>query len=744
MKTQNTSMRSRFVNPAALRYDFNRLSSDRSRTKSAQRIAKQQPLIPPSRSAQSERRHKKLLLEQQLATNPFIKGSKQPFSAPDFANIHNEDYLPAFCKGLAENKKEIQAIIQNPEKPTFENTIEPLSRGGKLMGDVAAVLFNLLSAHRTTALHKLAGKIESLSNDHAAATFTNAELFARVEAVYNQREKLDTEQRRLVESYYRTFADNGVSLPLQEQARVQAIDQRLSKLSLQFGDNVLKDTNSFEIWVIHKTDLDGIPADIVSGAAQRAGEKGRPDAWLFTAEPQSAKAVLRTAKNRELRRKVYEGYTTRGSRGNDNDNRAVVREIVQLRAERAHILGYESHAHYALKDRMAKTPEAANKLLQKMWDAAVVKTKQEKIELQKFADTLESQPTGLEPWDWSFYSELLRQKDYGFDNEALRPYLVLEKVRDAAFHLANRLYGLTFEPRADVAGYHPDVEAVDVKDANGKHLGLLYLDYYQRDEKASGAWMNNYREQQRVDGQGVRPIICNCCNFPQPRDGKPSLLDFSQVETLFHEFGHAIHGLVANTRYSELSGTNVARDFVEMPSQIMENWPGQPEFLKPFAHHYQTGEAIPDELIAKMERADKFNKGAETLAYLTSAIIDMRWHSLQHGQIANDLDPIAFEQKVLEEIGHVREVMPYHLSTHFKHLFSGGYSAGYYSYLWSEMLDADAFVPFKENGLYHQPTAKKLFTCLSSGASEDEMALYVALRGREPTPDALMARRGFT
>ena len=675
-------------------------------------------------------------------TNPFLTGYSTPFGAPPFDQIELEHYRPAFEKGLEEQMAEVRAIVRNPEPPTFENTIEAFERSGMLIGRVRNVLLNLSSADTSDELQEIVKETQPLYARHIDAIRLDRKLFNRVATVYRERGELEltTEQETLLEETYKDFVRGGAELDAASRERFREINQELATLTVQFGDNVLKEMNSAALVIEAEAELAGLPEAVRSNAAQTATELGFENAWVFTLQRTSWTPFLKYSERRPLRRNLYRAYMNIGNNDNEFDNKQIAARIAALRSERAQLLGYPSHAHYVLERNMAETPERVTGLLTQVWDPALARAQAEIKDIQTLIET-EGGEFKAQAWDWWFYSEKVRQQKFDLDEQALKPYFELERVRDGAFDVASRLYGIRFEPRPDVPTYHPDVRAFEVIDVDGRHIGLFYVDYFTRPSKRGGAWMNNYRDQSRMDGKEVRPIVANVCNFSKPAEGKPALLSLDEVRTLFHEFGHALHGLLADSTYESLSGTNVRRDFVELPSQIMENWAMDPEVLAGYARHYQTDEPIPVELVEKMQAAEKFNQGFATTEYLAASFLDLNWHTLTDGL---ERDSLEFEAAALEEIGLIPEIVARYRTTYFSHIFAGGYSSGYYSYLWAEVLDADAFEAFKEKGLFDQQLAGSFRrNILAAGGTEPPMELYLRFRGEEPKIDALLERRGL-
>lgn len=678
----------------------------------------------------------------QQSTNPFFTKYSTPFQTPPFEKIKLEHYMPAFKEGIKQEQKAIAAIVNNPEPATFANTIEALEYSGELLEKVNAVFNNQLSANTNDELQNIAREVSPLLSKNTDDILLNAKLFQRIKTVYDQKEdlNLNTEQKMLLEKYYKNFVRGGANLNEQQKAKLREINKELALLTLKFGENILKENNEFELVIEHETDLAGLPETVRTAAAEAAKERNHPGKWVFTLHKPSLIPFLKYSQKRDLREKIFKAYINRGDNDNELDNKAILTRIAALRVKKAHLLGYETHAHFILEKNMAKVPENVYDLLNQLWEPALKNAKNEATELQQMIH-LEGKNFKLQPWDRWYYAEKLKKAKYALDEAELRPYFKLENVRKGAFMVAEKLFGITFTPLNDVPRYHEDVEVFEVKDADSSHIGLLYTDYFPRASKRGGAWMSAFREQYKKDGKMVTPIIYNVGNFTKPTAEKPSLLNFDEVTTMFHEFGHALHGLLSNCTYKSLSGTDVAWDFVELPSQVMENWATEPEVLKMYAKHYKTNEPIPDELIEKIKKSGKFNQGFATVEYLAASFLDMDWHTLTD---TTEQNPIEFENKSLNKIGLIPEIVVIYRSPYFRHIFSGGYSAGYYSYIWAAVLDADAFQAFKETSLFDQKTAKALReNIFAKGGTEDPMELYKRFRGAEPKIEPLLERRGL-
>ena len=685
-----------------------------------------------------------LLTGSKRSSNPFLGEWDTPFKVPPFDEIKLEQYKPAFDEGMKRHKEEVEAIIGNDSAPTFENTIEAMDRSGALLARVSRVFFAMRSSMTNDDIEVIAKDVAPRLSKHSDEIRLNNALFQRVRAVYEQRTKLDLtpEQGKLLEESHKSFVRGGAKLPPDKKDRLKELNAELSVLSLKFGENVLKENNRFELVIEDKADLAGLPTSVIAAAAETATERGHEGKWVFTLHKPSMIPFLQYSERRGLREKIYKGYINRGDNDDELDNKETLARMATLRIERAELLGYETHAHYVLEENMAKKPENVYKLLDELWQPALKRAKAEAADMQKMIDE-EGGGFKLESWDWWYYAERVKKAKYDLDEEMLRPYFKLENVLAGAFELASRLFGLQFEERSDVPKYHEDVKVFEVKEADGTHVGILYVDYFPRASKRGGAWMGDFREQSIVNEKNIRPVIYNVGNFSKPTADKPSLLSFDEVNTLFHEFGHALHGLLSNCTYESLAGTNVARDFVELPSQIMENWASEPEVLKMYARHYETGEPMPDGLIEKVIKARHFNQGFATVEYLAASFLDMDWHTLAEAKSKTDV--LEFEDKSLGKIGLIPEIISRYRSTYFRHIFAGGYSSGYYSYIWAQVLDADAFQAFKEAGdLFDRKTAKAFRdNILSRGDTEDPMTLYKRFRGKEPSIEPLLERRGL-
>ena len=673
----------------------------------------------------------------QTETNPFLTEFQTEHGVPPFDKIKLEHYEPAFLKGIEEQNANIDAIVNNSEAPTFENVIVAFDNSSPILDRVGAIFYNMTDAEKTDGLNELSIKLAPTLSEHSDNISLNQELFKKVSAVYQQKESLGltTEQQRLLEETYKDFVRSGANLSPEKQARLREINKQLSTLGLQFSDNVLNENNAFKLYIDKEEDLAGLPEWFRQSAAEKAKEDGQEGKWLFTLGNASRIPFLQYSANRPLREQMYKAYISRGNNNDKNDNKKIITDIVSLRLEKAQLLGFDCYSNFVLDNTMAKNSATVMDFLNNLWNYSLPKAKAEAAELQKIMDK-DGKGEKLEAWDWWYYTEKLRKEKYNLEEDEIKPYFKLENVREGAFAVANKLYGITLTKLEGIPVYHPDVEVFEVKDADGSHLGVFYVDYFPRPGKSGGAWMSNYREQQG----DVRPLVCNVCSFTQPVGDIPSLLTIDEVETLFHEFGHALHGLLTKCNYKGISGTNVVRDFVELPSQINEHWATEPEVLKMYAKHYQTGETIPDSLIEKILNQKTFNQGFMTTELLAAAILDMNLHNLTDTKA---LDVLAYEKEAMNQLGLIPEIAPRYRPPYFNHII-GGYAAGYYSYLWANVLDNDAFEAFKEHGIFDKKTAD-LFrhNVLEKGNSEDPMTLYKNFRGTEPQLEPMLKNRGM-
>ena len=677
-----------------------------------------------------------------MQKNPLLEPFNTPFGTPPFNLIQKTHFKPAFMEGIKQQKAEIDTIVNNPQKPTFKNTVEALENCGQLLKSVSSIFGTLNSALTDEEMQSIAKDISPILTQNSDDIWLNEKLFLRVKKVYDNQDnfQLNSEQQKLLDEYYKTFVRGGANLDEQEKTRLREINKELSLLSLKFGENVLKETNKFELVLDNEKDLAGLPKDVITAAAETAKERGYEGKWVFTIHKPSLIPFLQFSDKREFREILFKAYISKGNHDDDLDNKEILSKMAALRAERANLLGYKTHAHFILEKNMAKVPENVYSLLDQLWKPALKRAKAEAKDLQRLIHK-DGHDFQLQPWDWWYYAEKLKKEKYDLDDESLRPYFELDKVIDGAFMVANKLYGLSFEERTDIPVYHNDVRVYEVKNSDGSHVGILYTDYFPRASKRGGAWMNALRKQEIINNENIRPIVTNNGNFTKPTSEKPSLLSLDEVTTLFHEFGHALHGLLSNCTYYSLSGTDVPRDFVELPSQIMENWATYPQVLKLYAKHYKTGEVIPQDLVDKIEKSGHFNQGFATVEYLAASYLDMDWHVLEEPKI---MDAKEFEDASMKKIGLIPEIVVRYKSPYFQHIFAGGYSSGYYSYIWAEVLDADAFQAFKETDIFDAETAKSFReNILEKGGTQDPMVLYKKFRGKEPRIDALLKRRGL-
>jgi peptidyl-dipeptidase Dcp len=674
--------------------------------------------------------------------NPFFQSWQGPFGAPPFDKVTIEHFRPAFERALAEHTAEIEAIAAQPAAPDFANTIEAMERSGRLLARVSHVFYALAGADTNDAIQAIEREIAPTMSAHYSRIHLNAALFKRIDSLFARRDSLSLtrEQERVLERYHTRFRRAGASLDQAKKDRLAAIGERLAALGTAFGQNVLADEQDYTL-VLGEADLAGLPDFVRAAAGQAAKDRGLEGKYVVTLGRSSVEPFLQFSSRRDLREQAFKAWIARGDGGGKTDNKAIIAEMVALRAERARLLGYESFAQYRLADSMAKTPQAVRGLLETVWPRAVARANADRDAMQALIAE-EGGNFELAPWDWRYYSEKLRKRAFDVDEAATKPYLKLDNVIAAAFDTANRLFGLSFAERKDIPAWHPDVRVWEVKGRDGQHVGLFFGDYFARPSKHSGAWMTSLREQETFEGD-VRPQIVNVMNFSKGSEGEPPLLSFDDARTLFHEFGHGLHGLLSSVTYPSISGTSVLRDFVELPSQLYEHWLERPEVLRRFALHYRTGEPMPEDLLKRLLAARTFNQGAATVEYVSSALIDLDFHLLAE---ADNLDVNAFERSSLARIGMPNELVMRHRPPHFQHVFSGdGYSSAYYSYMWSEVLDSDAFRAFEETGdIFDPATAQKLHDYIySAGGSRDPEELYTAFRGRLPTADALLVRRGL-
>jgi peptidyl-dipeptidase Dcp len=678
-----------------------------------------------------------------LPGNPLLETWTTPFGLPPFESIAPEHYRPAFDSALAEQQAQIAAIAGDPEAPTFANTVEALEKSGRTLKKVGGVFFNLAGSHTNDAIQAVEREMAPVLAKHRNSIFMNEALYRRVAALYEKRDSLglSAEQARVLDRYHTIFVRAGAKLGPEEKKRLAAITERLASLGTQFSQNVLADEKSYQLVLDGEADLEGLPSFLREAAAQAADERGLKGKYVITLSRSSIEPFLQFSKRRDLREQAFRAWAARGDTGGATDNKAIIAETAALRAERARLLGYETFADFKLADTMAKTPDNVLKLLNDVWTPARARAEDERNDLQAQAQSVGDNIV-IEPWDWRYYADQVRMARHNLDEAIIKPYFQLDRIIEAAFETAHRLFGLSFQELKDFPRYHPDIRAWQVVDAGGNPVGTFIGDYFARSSKRSGAWMSAFRSQERLNGD-IRPVIVNVMNFAKGGAGEPSLLSFDDARTLFHEFGHGLHGLLSNVTYPLLAGTAVSTDFVELPSQLYEHWLSQPDILRRYATHYRTGEPIPEELLERLMAARNFNQGFATVEYLASAFVDLELHRRKD---LSDLDVSAFEKETLRKIGMPREIIMRHRTPHFTHVFSGdGYSSGYYSYLWSEVLDADAFTAFEETGdAFNGELADKLKRFIySAGNLRDPAEAYTAFRGRLPTADALLAKRGL-
>lgn len=668
--------------------------------------------------------------------NSILKESNAPFGAPEFENFKVEDYKEAFDRGFAEKRADIKRIIENSEAPTYANTIDALEISGKTLEKVTSIFFTLNESDNTEEMTEIENYVVPKMTELNGYIFMNDTLFNRIRTLYDAKESLglNEEQCIVLENYYNSFVRGGALLNADDKATLLDIDTKLGLASIKFSSNLLADNKAFKLVITDEKELAGLPQNVIDAAASEDGKS-----WVFTLDKPSCIPFLQYADNRELRKQVYLAYYGRGDNGNANDNKAIIKEILQLRQQKAKLLGFESFAHFVLDEKMAKTPEAALELLERIWQPAVKSASDERAELQKLADR-EGAGIKIEGWDWFYYTEKLRKEKYALNDEDIKPYFKLENVLQGAFDCAGKLYGVKFVKRGDIPVYYNGVEAYEVLDSNNGHLGIFYTDFFPRASKRQGAWMTNFVNQRNICGENVRPMIVNVCNFTPPQGETPALLNIDETRTLFHEFGHALHGLLTQAHYPSVSGTNVKHDFVELFSQINEKWSVHPEVMPTFAKHYITGEAIPAALIEKMQNSSHFNSGFETTELVAAALLDMKMHLVEN---YDNFDCNEFEKELRRELGFIPEIEYRYRSTNFAHVFGGGYAVGYYAYLWAEVLDCDAFELFLEKGVFDKETAGSFKQLIEMGGSKDPMREYRRFRGAEPNPDALLRARGL-
>ncbi|MBI9036012.1 MAG: M3 family metallopeptidase [Bacteroidales bacterium] len=683
--------------------------------------------------------------KEMVKENPFLVEYTTPQGVPPFNTIEVTHYMPAFAEGMKQQNAVIDAIVNNSEESNFENTILAYDKSDELLTKVSNVFFNVLEANTNEEMQAVAREITPMLSNHGDNISLNEGLFKKVKRVYQKRNEMNLkpEQIRVIEKYYNDFVRSGANLEGADRETLKEINSEISMLTLKFGENVLKETNNFKMFITDQKDLAGLPEGVISAAAEAAEAAEADNAqgqWLFTVQKPSMIPFLQYAENRDLREKLYMGYVNRANNNNEFDNKVIISKLVPLRARKAQLLGYDNYAAYRLEINMAQNPENVYEFLNGLWEKALPVAKKELKEMQAIADK-DGAKFKLESWDWWFYAEKLRKQKYDLDENEIIPYFSLENVRNGIFHVSEKLYGITFKKLENMPVYHKDVDVYEVFEADGSHLGLMYLDMHPRASKRGGAWCTSLRSSTYKDGVRVPTHSSIVCNFTPPTGDKPALLNFDEVTTFFHEFGHGLHGLFSDGPYTRTSGS-VPRDFVELPSQIMENWASEPEVLKVYAKHYQTGEVIPDELIQKIQNSGNFNQGFTTVEYLAAALLDMEYHMVSDGK---DIDVAKFEQEKMDKLGLIPEIYSRYRSTYFGHIFAGGYASGYYVYIWAGVLDADAFDAFKQSGdLYNQDLAAKFReNCLQKVGDGESMDQYIKFRGQKPTDAALLKRRGL-
>ncbi len=686
---------------------------------------------------------KNIMVEDKTKLNPFLQPYTTEFQLAPFNKIKDKHFLPAFEQAIKESKKELLLIANNTEQASFDNTIAALEYSGQLLNKVSNVFFNLTSSNTNDKLKKIAKNISPRLTNLKDDIYLNIKLFERVSELYNKIETLNlrSDEKKLLEDYYKEFIRGGAALNQQDKQKLREFNETLSKLSLEFADNVLAETNDFELVIDNKDDLAGLPDYLIEQGAKEAAARNYKDQWVFTTHRPSKTPFLMYSKKRHLREKMWKAYTNRGDNNNANDNKMIVAKMASLRVQKAKLLGYQSYAHLVLENNTAKSPENAYKLLNKIWPASLKQAKKELSLLQQIVNK-EAKPYEVKAWDWRYLSERIRKEKYNITEEETKPYFSFQDTLKGVFYTVNKLYGMTFKERNDLAMYHKDVRAFEVYYKNGELIGLYLIDPYVRESKRGGAWMNGFRNQSiSKDGTFIKPIIVNVLNFPLPNKEQVTLLTFDQAKTLFHEFGHSVHGFLSNVTYPSQTGTSVPRDFVEFPSQVLENWMFEPSVLKYFARHYKTGKTIPQSLINKIQKAAQFGQGFATTEYMAATLLDLAWHTETDPTIKNTEQ---FEKSFLKEIGLINQIAPRYRSTYFSHIFQGGYSAGYYGYIWSEILAADAFNVFKQKGLFDQATANSFReNILSKGGTEEAMSMYLKFRGQQPDVKYLLNSRGL-
>ena len=680
--------------------------------------------------------------QENMITNPFLQAYDTPYNVPPFDKIKNEHFKPAILEGIKRHEAEINAIANAAAEPTFENTILAMENAGELLSNVNVVFSNLNSANTNKEIQNIAKETAPNLSAHRDNIYLNEKLFARVKALWDKKETLglNLEQAKILDNSYKDFVRSGANLSDSDKAILRKINGELSLASLKYGQNILAETNKYELVIDSKKDLAGLPQGLIDAAAADAKAKGKEGKWVFTLSNSSVMPFLQYSSNRELRKQIWNAYQTKGNHDDELDNKKNAVELANLRGQKARLLGFKSHANYVLEESMAKTPENVNKLLNDLWKPALEIAKKEASDIQKMM-AKDGIKGAVQPYDWRYYTEKIRKERFDLDEEELKPYFSLDNVRKGVFQVTQKLYGIEYKELNNVPKYHQDASVWEVTEADGSPVGIVYMDFHPRDSKRGGAWMTSYRTQKTVDGKRLAPVISIVCNFTKPSGENPALLTFDEVTTFFHEFGHALHGLLSNVTYKSLAGTSVPRDFVELPSQIMENWAAEPAVLKMYAKHYKTGEVIPDALVSKLKKAGTFDQGFATTEYLAASLLDLAYHS-QTEDIT--IDANTFEKEAMAKIGLIESIIPRYRSTYFSHIFSGGYSSGYYSYIWSGVLDTDAFEVFKTTTLFNPEKAKSFReNVLEKGGTEDPMVLYKRFRGAEPSIEPLLRKRGL-
>lgn len=681
-------------------------------------------------------------IKSNTTMNPFFQPYNTPFNVPPFDKIKTEHFKPAILEGIKEHQAEIQAIANATEAPTFDNTILAMENAGELLYKVNVVFSNINSANTNAAIQDIAKEVAPNLSAHNDNIYLNEQLFLRVKTLWDKKETLglNLEQAKILDNAYKRFVRSGANLSPADKEQLRSINGALSLTSLEYGQHVLAATNQYELIVADKKELAGLPQGLLDAAAEEARAKGKEGKWLFTLSNASVMPFLQYCSNRNLRQQIWNAYQERANQADALDNKKNAIQLANLRGQKARLLGYKSHATYVLEESMAKTPENVTALLNDLWKPALEIAKTESADIQKMM-AKEGIKGAVQPYDWRYYTEKIRKERYDLDEEELRPYFSLDNVREGVFQVTEKLYGLRFKALQDVPKYHEEASVWEVTEVNGTHLGIIYMDFHPRESKRGGAWMTSYRNQKTIDGKRMAPVISIVCNFSKPTATTPALLTFDEVTTFFHEFGHALHGLLSNVTYRSLAGTSVPRDFVELPSQIMENWAAEPEVLKMYAKHFQTGAVIPDTLINKLTKAGTFDQGFATTEYLAASLLDLAYHS-QTEPITKDAN--AFEKEAMTKIGLPESIIPRYRSTYFNHIFSGGYSSGYYSYIWSGVLDTDAFEAFKTTTLFNPEMAKSFReNVLEKGGTEDPMVMYKRFRGAAPSIEPLLRKRGL-